>query len=103
MIGDGEYEFAASATLNAFLGANLAYRSKSRTYFGFDPNYAISGYTLVDLRVGIETRDDRYRLQIYGRNVFNKFYVLTAQGQGDSVTRITGMPATYGLSVTARY
>lgn len=77
-IGDIEYEFPMSSAWNAFVGGNAAYRSKSRTYFGDDPIYRVPSYTLVDLRAGVRSRDDRYRLQFYGRNIFDKYYVLSS-------------------------
>lgn len=102
-IGDIEYELVASPSWNAFVGGNVAYRSKSRTYFGASPMFQIPGYTLVDLRFGVRSSDDRYRVQFYGRNIFNKYYVLIAQQTMDNVTRVAGMPATYGVTFSARY
>lgn len=102
-IGDIEYELEFSSDWNAFVGGNVAYRSKSRTYFGGSPLFHIPSYTLVDLRVGFGSRDDRYRVQFFGRNIFDKYYVLIAQQTMDNVTRVAGMPATYGISFTARY
>lgn len=102
-IGDIEYEFALSSSWNAFVGGNVAYRSKSRTYFGDSPLFRIPSYTLVDLRAGFRSSDERYRVQFYGRNIFDEYYVLIAQQTMDNVTRVAGMAATYGVTFTARY
>ena len=61
------------------------------------PLYGIDSYTLVNLRAGVE--GEHWRLEVWGKNVFDKYYWNTAYPAFDTIVRYTGMPATYGLTV----
>lgn len=100
---DAEYEFPISANIDGFLGGNVRYRSKAVTAFGDLPEFRLPGYALVDLRAGIASPDERWRVQVWGRNVFNKFYLIHVSHVVDTVARTTGMPATYGITFSYRY
>ncbi|WP_255325986.1 MULTISPECIES: TonB-dependent receptor [Sphingobium] len=101
--GDAGYEFALSGSVNAFLGGNARYRSKSTAAFGRVQAFDIPGYAIVDLRAGIESADKNWRAQIWGRNVFDKFHLIHVSRVIDTVARTTGMPATYGITLSYRY
>jgi iron complex outermembrane recepter protein len=62
-----------------------------------DPNY-VQAYTLVDLRAGIQRGD--WRFQLWGRNVTNTYYWTSAPHLNDVLLRYTGMPATYGVTLS---
>ena len=64
--------------------------------------FTIPSYTLLDLRAGVRFDGGRYLVELWGRNVTNKFYVNNIAVAGDSVVRFTGMPATYGLRFSYR-
>jgi len=49
------------------------------------------------LRAGIES--DHWRLEVWGKNVFDKYYWNTAYPAFDAIVRYTGMPATYGVTL----
>lgn len=40
---------------------------------------------------------------IFGRNIFDKFYVQTPSRGNDSIIRYPGMLATYGVRLSNRY
>jgi iron complex outermembrane recepter protein len=98
-----QYEFALANQLNGFIGANGSYRSASYAAFGDSPSFKIDDYGLLDLRTGIKSSDGAWRLEFWGRNVTNKYYWNTVEHVTDAVTRITGMPRTYGVSVSYRF
>ncbi|WP_347271097.1 TonB-dependent receptor [Rhizorhabdus histidinilytica] len=108
---DAQYRFPAFAELYAFLGGTVSARSGTTgALLSGDPAVAaledglrIDGYALVDLRAGIEAADERWRLELWGRNVTNKFYVNGVTRNSDFTTRFAGMPATYGLTVRYRF
>ena len=110
-VADAQYRFAASGSLSAYVGSSLTLRSSAHgVLFSGDPAVAareaalrLPGYILVDVRAGLETADGTWRLEAWGRNVTNKFYLIGAQRAADNITRFTGMPATYGLSLFYRY
>ncbi|MCZ4344351.1 TonB-dependent receptor [Sphingomonadaceae bacterium G21617-S1] len=108
---DAQYRFPAFADLYAFLGGTITARSSTTgALLSGDPAVAaleaglkIDGYALVDLRAGIEASDERWRLELWGRNITNKFYVNGVTRNADFTTRFAGMPATYGLTVRYRF
>jgi iron complex outermembrane receptor protein len=65
-----------------------------------DPLY-VPGYTLVDLRLGIEK--DNWSFQVWGRNVANTWYWTGAYHVNDVLLRYTGMPATWGATFNYKF
>lgn len=103
-IGDAEYRFpVGSAGMEAYVGASLSYRSKSTAAFAADDTFELPDYALLDLRAGVESGDGRWSGQIWGRNVTNKYYWNNVTHLTDYVSKLAGMPATYGISLSVRY
>lgn len=100
---DGEYSFGLTNSLDGFVGVGANYRSKSNGDFLPDPRLDIDAYTLVDVRLGVASSDDKWRATLYGRNITDEYYWVTANRRTDSVVRYAGMPRTYGISLAYRY
>lgn len=98
-----DYEFPVSGSLNGFVGTNVTLRSKTNGGLGENAILRIDGYTLVDLRAGVASADDRWRLSVWGRNVFDKYYWTNAYRIADVSARFAGKPATYGATLAFRY
>jgi len=98
---DAEYDFPISGALGGFVGASGSYRTDSPAAFGNSPTYVLHAYGLLDARAGFEA--DNWRVEAWGRNVTDKFYVQTVTHVVDTVARVVGMPATYGLTVSYRF
>ena len=105
---------AGGATLRLPLTDNVTfYATPSATYqgkvfFELPNNEAISqgGYTLVNLRAGVEFADGRYRLGGFARNLGNEKYLIDAGNTGGGFgvpTYIRGEPRFYGVELSARY
>lgn len=104
IVSDAEYEFPiSSGNFRGFVGGSLTYRSSSPAAFGNDPVFVLPSSTLVDLRAGIESSGGRWTAQIWGRNITNEHYWTNVTHLTDYVSRLTGQPATYGISVGYRY
>ncbi len=121
--GSADYEFRVNDGLKAFLGGNVTYHSKTSSLFEVpsliaqsEPNpvlhpgvtfpadsFAVKAYNTVDARIGIASPDDKWRFWLWGKNIFNTYYWTTATTTLDSAYRLTGMPATYGASVSLRF
>ena len=101
--GDAEYGFAVGDGMRAFVGGGLTYHSSNYSVFGTNAELLLPAYTLLDARVGIESADERWRLQLWGRNITDEFYYVSKQHGADSIAGLTGMPATYGVTLTYRY
>jgi len=101
--GDIEYRFPVSGSLDAFVGVSPRYQSSTKSAFGTNPLIGVDSYTLLDVRAGIETEDGIWRLEVYGRNVTDEYYWTQVTREIDAVTRLVGMPATYGIRFSYRH
>lgn len=105
---DAQYTFGISVGMDAYVGSSATYHSSTSSALlsgdaAADALVKIPHYALLDLRAGIETKDNKWRLEAWGRNVTNNFYLIGTLRFADYYTRFTGMPATYGLSLYFRY
>ena len=60
--------------------------------------YTIDGYATVDARIGYEAADARWKVMIWGKNIFDKYYWTAVIPSSDSSARFAGRPATYGVT-----
>ena len=108
---DAQYEFPLSSTANLYVGTTLTSRSKvSTTLLSGAPGgqyieklMFIRGYSLIDLRAGVELDDGALRIEAWGRNVGNRYYQTSITRVSDFVFRFAGEPATYGLTLRYKY
>ncbi len=98
-----DYEFPLTDSLRGFVGANANGRSATNGALGGNAILAIDGYTLLDLRAGIASADDRWKISVWGRNVTDKYYWTNAYKIADVSARYAGMPATWGATLSFRY
>jgi len=98
-----EYQWNLTPDLTSFVGANLSFQSHTFGGLGEQADYRIPDYALLDLRAGIKSPDGRWDVSIWGKNVTNKYYWVSVAHLQDVVSRTTGMPVTYGISVGWRY
>ncbi|MBP6031105.1 MAG: TonB-dependent receptor [Sphingobium sp.] len=99
---DFEYRFG-QGRWQPYAGASVAYQSRSYSAFGQNAEFILPKRALIDLRAGLEREDGSWRVEAFGRNVTNRYYWVNVSHQIDTVTRLSGMPATYGLRATFRY
>lgn len=94
-----EGEMAASA--------NWSYQSSQRVTPENQPFDTIAGYSLVSLRLDWKNaRGAPLDLSIYGNNIFNKEYRITANPSYNNsgfINSIYGEPATYGVQLRYRF
>ena len=108
LIADKEWVVAEG--WRAFLGTSLTYSDDSvaivdgeNVVLGGKKNlYVLPNYTLLDLRAGVVTLDNRWRVTLWGRNVTDEFYVQNASTDSDAIVRYAGRPRTYGITVAYR-
>ena len=115
---DAEYDWKIANDLQAFVGLNAAYNDK--TYTGFTdqnpgPHFTypqkpngivyndleIPGYATLDLRAGLSRGN--WRVMVWGHNVTNTYYWTSYDRVNDTNLKYTGMPTTYGLTVSYRF
>lgn len=81
---------------------------QSRVFFELPNNPAIAqgGYTLVNLRAGVEFAQGRYRIGGFARNLANEKYLIDAGNTGGGFgvpTYIQGEPRFYGVELAGRF
>lgn len=103
---DVQYEWEMSG-VKPFIGGTVLYQGSSNATFQnsvlLAPNYVLPEYTTVDLRAGISGAADSWRFTVFGRNIFNESYTTSASTFLDTIFRMTGRPAVYGVSFKYRY
>jgi iron complex outermembrane recepter protein len=57
----------------------------------------------LDLRAGAAFAEDRWRVQLFGKNVLNKYYWNNVFTTFETTVRYPAMPATYGVSIGYRF
>lgn len=101
-----DYDFALGGRVRGFVGGSLTNRSGTYAGVGAPARLRIDGYTLVDLRAGVDIGgpgEDRYRVWLWGRNVTNSYYWTNVFANANAVSRFVGQPATYGITVSKRF
>lgn len=63
--------------------------------------FVIPAYAVVDTRLSYEF-NERYKVLLWGKNVFNKYYVTNANHYLDTTVRFAGQPATYGITLSIK-
>jgi iron complex outermembrane recepter protein len=100
---DAEYNFPLGQSVSGFFGAGLNYEGATIAAFGGGPLFNVADYTLLNLRAGVASTNGRWRVQLWGRNVTDKYYWTSVAHQEDTVLRLTGMPATFGVTLSMRF
>ena len=65
--------------------------------------YMIDGYATVDARIGYEAPDGQWRVMLWGKNIFDKYYWTAVNPASDSEARFAGRPATYGVTLGLKF
>lgn len=112
---DADYRIPVSNGNEVFFGATLNHRTEADAYIGasriplpddrtdirslYAHPFVIDGYTLVDIRFGYDMPDKGMRVTVWAKNVFNEFYATNLVSNNDVIMRLTGQPASYGVTV----
>lgn len=82
-------------------GSRITYPASPLTRLqpGLTYVYKLPSYTTVDGRLGYEAADGQWRVMLWAKNIFNKYYVTNAIASSDTTALFAGRPATYGLTV----
>jgi iron complex outermembrane receptor protein len=87
----------------AFVGGQAAYRSGTTSSIGNEPQLQLPGYSTIDVQSGLNFAQGRYRVMLWGKNITNRFYLTNVIRYADGISRLAGMPATYGVTVSFKY
>jgi outer membrane receptor protein involved in Fe transport len=103
-----QQNFALTDHWDAFIGATYTYVAERLSAFKTNsvaasrPRFSLPGYSLFDLRAGADY-DKHWHLDLYARNLANKFGVIAATNRNGSAApnAVFTQPRTFGL--TAAY
>jgi iron complex outermembrane recepter protein len=110
-----DYNHSLNDNLSLFFATTLNYRSSTIATLGGSVNpatinasstpciYCIKGYALVDGQIGIRNHDSGWQIFLWGKNIFNKYYWTNVVSGYDTVSRFSGRPATYGVTISLKF
>jgi iron complex outermembrane receptor protein len=102
------YDWPLPPSLTAYLSLDGSYQTQTSSAFGATaahaegPSLNNRAYGLLNLSAGLERRDHHWGVEVWGRNVTNTYYWSTAFYDFDPTVRYTGMPSTYGVTLSYR-
>lgn len=102
-IGNVDYKWPISSSIDASLGAGVTSQSSTNSQLGNLPILFVKGYTVVDVRAAIESHDNRWKFSVWGRNVGNAYYWTSSNSDLDTTVRFAAMPVTYGATLSLRF
>ena len=97
---DIDYRAPISGSTNLVLGADMTHNSTTYADLAQTPSLRISPFTIFGVRAGVESQDGRWAATIWGKNIFDKYYWYNAQVGYDTIWRLTGQPASYGVTLS---
>ncbi len=98
-----DYTFPVASNVKGFVGGSLTCNSKTFAGIGALDVLRIEAFALLDLRAGVELADNRYHIWVWGKNVTDQYYWNNVVANPDAIVRFPGQPATYGISISARF
>jgi len=114
-----DYTLPTGGSIHPFVGATLSGRTSTTSIVGsaqgapmlagfrslapLAATYDLPGYTMLDLRAGVESADGDWRFTVWGRNITNEFSVSNVQQSFESIARYAGPPATYGVTFSHKF
>ncbi len=120
---DGEYS-VDMGSVKPFIGATYTYTSnmtaaiggeviqpipidpmfpQNRFVPGYERPYRIKGYGILDARVGIGSPEGNWEAYLWCKNCTNEYYWVNVTTAEDNISRGTGRPRTFGLTLGYKY
>ncbi|MBK7285248.1 MAG: TonB-dependent receptor [Sphingomonadales bacterium] len=94
------YSVRSKALANIGGDLGLVVTPDFRSSVPVSKTYTIDGYGLSDVRAGASFNDGQWSVMLFGKNVFDKYYVTNVFTDYDTIARFAGQPATYGVTVS---
>ena len=97
------YDGPVSSEINFIADGNVSYQTKSQADSAGIPQFAIKGYELVDGSIGIRSQDNSWRVQLFAKNLLDKYYWVGVASGTETVFRFPGMPREIGVRTAFRF
>ncbi len=94
-----------SSAVSTLHGRDIAFRElpgSDRHITTTNRPFAIPGYSVIDARVGYQLPGGNVKMMLWGKNVFNKYYLTNVNHYLDTTVRFTGQPASYGVTLSIK-
>ncbi len=101
--GSVAYDVPVSETLGLAANIDANYQAKTSGSLGQEAGFDVRAYTLVNAGLALHSADDKWRVGLYAKNLFNKYYWSSVDVLTDTVFRTPGMARTYGLRLSWKY
>lgn len=91
-----------SSSVSTLHGRDIAFRDiagADRHITSTDRPFVIPSYATIDARVGYQFAKGP-KIMLWGKNIFNKYYITNVNHYLDATVRFAGMPATYGVTLS---
>jgi outer membrane receptor protein involved in Fe transport len=101
-----DYQTPVSGTLKALFNVSAKYTSSQNTGSDLDPAKVQGEYSLVNARIGVGSQDNRWSVEAFAANLFDKDYMQIAIStplQSGSYNAFLGAPRTYGVTLRAGF
>ena len=93
------YRWPLSDALYLELGADVNYAEGSPGAPGGGVAFGSSDYTLLNARLGLGSVDNKWRVQVWSRNLTDEYYYPSASSGNGPFIRMVGMPRTLGVKL----
>jgi iron complex outermembrane recepter protein len=106
---NAEQSFPIGSASDGYVGVSGTYRSGTAAQFGVTSTaltqslFSIPAYATLDMRAGVRLNDGKTYVEVWGRNVTDKFYVTNILAASDVIVRLPGAPATYGVRIGSKF
>jgi len=97
------YDTQISPTLGMQAALNARWQDDTAADLGDQATFRIDDYSLVNASIGIHSLDDRWSLQLWGRNITDTYYWTSVASNANVVVRFPGQAPTYGASLSFKY
>lgn len=94
------YSRELTSDLGLQAAVNARWQDDAHADLEGDPRFVINDYGLVNASLGVHSLDDRWRFQVWGRNLTDEYYWTAVSSNANVVVRFPGQPRTYGASLT---
>ncbi|MGO9990793.1 MAG: TonB-dependent receptor [Steroidobacteraceae bacterium] len=105
-VASATYTVPISASLQFHANVNEKYSSSYNTGSDLDPRKIQGAYGLLNARLGIGTRDEKFTVEVWGNNIADKgFYQVAfdAPFQYNQIDAFLGDPRTFGITVRVKF
>ncbi len=99
-----DYSFLIGDIYELGAGLDYHYVDETNSSIESDPIFAHPDYGVTNARLRFGRRSNEWMVTLWGKNILNEYVVNSVhQGVGDLKYRITGMPQTYGVTLSLNY